>query len=109
VWVYILRCGDGSYYTGMTVDPLRRLAEHQSGVVAGYTHSRRPVALVWSSSFGSRREAATVERKIKGWSRAKKEALIRGDFDAIHDIVVAERRRRERKRLSGQSEPPTSE
>ena len=83
-FVYILRCVDGSYYTGITrASPERRLAEHNAGGFGGYTASRRPVDLVYSCAFGRIVEAIAAERQIKGWSRAKKEALIRGDLDAL--------------------------
>ena len=71
-WVYILRCADGSYYTGHTDDLERRLAEHHSGQMAGYTATRRPVALLFSESCSTRDEALAAERRIKGWSRKKK-------------------------------------
>jgi len=82
-WAYILRCSDGSYYTGHTDDLERRLAQHQTGEVKGYTHDRRPVNLVWSESFATREEALAAELRIKPWSRAKKEALIRRDWNAL--------------------------
>jgi predicted GIY-YIG superfamily endonuclease len=82
-WAYILRCADGSYYVGHTDDLESRLAAHQSGVIEGYTRQRRPVTLVWSQEFGDRHEAFRAERQIKGWSRAKKEALIRRDWDGV--------------------------
>jgi predicted GIY-YIG superfamily endonuclease len=92
-YVYILKCSDGSYYTGSTHDLARRLWEHQQGVSpAAYTRSRRPVELVWSSEAATRREALDFEHEVKGWTRAKKEALIRGDWDGIHEIVKAERK-----------------
>ena len=79
--IYILRCADGSYYTGITRRSAEeRFSEHQQGLVDGYTFRRRPVELVYSSSFERIDEAVATERRIKGWSRAKKEALIRGDF-----------------------------
>jgi predicted GIY-YIG superfamily endonuclease len=95
--VYILLCSDGSYYTGSTSDLDKRLWQHNEGVVrTAYTYSRRPVKLVWFSEEVPRySEALAFEHQVKGWSRAKKEALIRGDFDAIHEIVKAERKRRE--------------
>jgi predicted GIY-YIG superfamily endonuclease len=84
VHVYILRCSDGSYYVGLTRTGLdNRIAEHQSGRFPGYTHSRRPVKLVWSEDFLRLTDAAACERRIKGWRREKKEALIRGDFEAL--------------------------
>jgi len=82
-WGYILRCSDGSYYTGHTDALERRIAQHQSGEIEGYTQSRRPVALVWSQEFSSRIEALEAEMRIKPWSRAKKEALIAGDWDGL--------------------------
>ena len=95
--VYILECSDGSYYTGSTADINKRLWEHeQGGMPASYTYSRRPIKLLWTSEETNRySEALKWERQIKGWSRAKKQALIRNDFDAIHEIVKAERKKRE--------------
>ena len=93
-YVYILKCSDGSYYTGSTNDLSQRLWEHQEGLsLTAYTHSRRPVELVWNEEVTTYHEAFMHERQIKGWSRAKKEALIRGDWDGIHEIVRAERKR----------------
>jgi putative endonuclease len=84
-FVYILRCADGSYYVGSTrgesVD--KRLGEHQSGSFGGYTSTRRPVDLVFAEHFIRITDAIDAERRIKGWSRAKKEALIRGDWDRV--------------------------
>ena len=82
-YVYILRCADGSYYTGHTDDLTIRLAAHRIGTFRGYTYSRRPVRLVFQQEFGSRDEAFVAERQIKGWSRRKKEALIRGDWSSL--------------------------
>ncbi|NBC88767.1 MAG: GIY-YIG nuclease family protein [Alphaproteobacteria bacterium] len=80
---YLLRCNDGSYYAGHTDDLETRLAQHRSGALGGYTAKRRPVTLVWSEAFASRDEAFAAERRIKGWNRAKKEALIAGDWTRI--------------------------
>jgi predicted GIY-YIG superfamily endonuclease len=80
---YILRCADGSYYAGHTENLEERFGAHQSGLIEGYTQKRRPLVLVWSQEFAERDEAFRAERQIKGWSRAKKEALIRGDWDAV--------------------------
>ncbi|WP_062343534.1 GIY-YIG nuclease family protein [Novosphingobium sp. CCH12-A3] len=79
-YAYLLRCRDGSFYAGHTDDLEMRIAQHQSGVIEGYTSTRRPVTLVWCETFPTRDEAFAAERKIKGWSRAKKEALIAGDW-----------------------------
>ena len=82
-WAYLLRCADGHYHVGHTDDLDRRIAEHQSGTLAGYTQTRLPVALAWSETFPSRDEASSFERQLKGWSRAKKEALIAGDWPGV--------------------------
>jgi putative endonuclease len=84
-YVYMLRCSDASYYVGSATgdDLSRRIAEHEAGSYPGYTSSRRPVQLVWSERFDRITDAIAVERKIKGWSRVKKEALIRGDWWAV--------------------------
>ena len=82
-WVYILRCSDGRYYTGQTDDLQRRIMEHQHGGYCDFTSRRRPVALMWSQDFQTRLDAKAAEHRIKPWSRAKKEALIRGDWAAL--------------------------
>jgi len=83
-WVYILRCNDGSYYTGQTEDLETRIAQHVSGAMPEcYTFKRRPLELVFSQEFPSREEALASERQIKGWSRRKKEAMIRGDWTEV--------------------------
>ena len=101
--VYILECADGSYYTGSASDLSQRIWQHEIGASSSaYTYSRRPVKLVWTSEECRKySDALRWERQIKGWSRAKKQALIRGDFDEIHEIVKSERKRREQnKKLS---------
>jgi predicted GIY-YIG superfamily endonuclease len=90
-FVYLLRCADGSYYTGHTDDLEVRLASHQQGLVAGYTKTRRPVLLVWSQDTSSRGEAIEVERQLKGWSRAKKEALATGGWKALRGFTSGAR------------------
>ena len=86
-WVYLLRCADGSYYAGHTDDLDKRIGEHMAGACGGYTATRLPVELVFSQSCPSRVEALALERQIKGWSRAKKEALIRGDWAEISRLA----------------------
>jgi putative endonuclease len=86
-WTYMLRCADGKYYVGHTEDIDNRLSHHQSGQLGGYTLTRRPVELVWSEYFPTRYEALAAERKIKGWLRAKKEALINGDWALISQLA----------------------
>ncbi|MFH1279512.1 MAG: GIY-YIG nuclease family protein [Candidatus Eisenbacteria bacterium] len=90
--VYILRCRDGSYHTGHTDNLEERLAAHESGLILGYTSERLPVQLVWSAAFPTRVEAKDSERQIKGWSRDKKEALIRGDWERIKALARKKRR-----------------
>ena len=77
---YLVRCADGSYYCGHTESLDHRIADHNAGRFRGYTYRRRPVSLVWTADFPSRYEALSAERQIKGWSLAKKEALIDGDW-----------------------------
>ena len=88
-YVYMLRCSDGSFYVGSaTGDDLSRpITEHQTGAYQGYTSKRRPVTLVWSEHFDRITDAIAVERQIKGWSRAKKMALIRGDWDRMQALA----------------------
>jgi len=82
--IYMLRCSDGSYYVGSARLGLdRRLSEHNNGTYGGYTSKRLPVVLVWSEHFLNIADAIAVERQIKGWSRSKKEALIRGDYELL--------------------------
>lgn len=82
-WVYIVRCSDGSYYTGHSDNLEKRLAEHNAGIGSDWTTRRRPVTLVWCESLPSRLEALEAERRIKAWSRAKKEGLIKGDWARV--------------------------
>ncbi len=82
----MLHCRGGQYYVGHTDDLDRRMAQHQSGAIPGFTADRLPVVLVWSESFQTRDEAREAERRIKGWSRAKKMALIRGDWGKVSDL-----------------------
>ena len=82
-YVYILKCSDGSYYTGHTDDLERRVAEHMSGIFETYTASRLPIELVFNQAFESREEAFNIERRIKGWTRRKKEALIANNMDLL--------------------------
>lgn len=83
-WMYILQCSDGSYYTGHTDALDYRIAQHDQGAIPGcHTQSRRPVQLVFSQGFGTREEASLAERRVKGWRREKKEALIAGRYDLL--------------------------
>jgi putative endonuclease len=87
--LYILRCADGSYCIGTTRTALEiRIAQHNAGVFGGYTATRRPVALVFSQWFDRITDAIENERKLKKWSRAKKEAFIKGDFVALRALAA---------------------
>ena len=87
-WVYIIRCADGSYYTGHTDNLEQRICEHTSGASANcYTFKRRPLELVFSQDFVSREEALASEQQIKGWSRKKKEAMIRSDWVEVSRLA----------------------
>ena len=82
-WVYILRCGDGSYYVGSTRNLDHRMHQHAVGKGSVYTAKRMPVELVWAQEFDSVAEAYALEKQIQGWSRAKRLALIEGRFEDL--------------------------
>jgi putative endonuclease len=82
-FVYIVRCSDGSYYTGVTSNLEKRIAEHNSGLIKGYTSKRLPLELVYSNRFNNVSDAIRSEKQIKGWRRDKKEALVQQNFEAL--------------------------
>ena len=86
-WLYILKCSDDSYYTGTTRDLEKRLSEHQSGMPGSYTFDKRPVEIVFSEEFSSWPEAVAREIQVKKWSRQKKEALIKSDWEALKGLA----------------------
>lgn len=86
-WVYILKCADNSYYIGHTDNLEIRIAQHKAGECPGYTVSRLPVELIWLQEFNSREESLSAERQIKGWSRKKKEAMMRGDWAEVSRLA----------------------
>jgi len=88
-YVYILLCADRSFYVGSATgeDLSARIDQHNHGHFPGYTRSRRPVQLVWSQHFDRIADAIAAERQIKGWGRAKKEALIRSDWNKVRDLA----------------------
>ena len=99
IFVYILRCADGSLYCGTTRKSLEaRVDEHNAGERAGYTAARRPVELVWHQAFQRAADAVAMERRIKGWSRRKKIALIEGDWDRLKRAARKDFSREERGR-----------
>ena len=83
-FVYILKCSDTSYYTGFTNSLERRMVEHNTGKNKDcYTYNKRPLELVWFEIFNDVLDAIAFEKKIKGWTRAKKEALINEAWDRL--------------------------
>lgn len=87
-YVYILKCSDNSYYTGMTNNINRRLIEHQKGInTECYTYKRRPVELVFCTEFNEVFQAIAFEKQVKGWSRKKKEAIINDRWDDLKKLA----------------------
>ncbi|HYJ29815.1 MAG TPA: GIY-YIG nuclease family protein [Allosphingosinicella sp.] len=82
-WVYILRCRDGSYYTGHTDNLELRLVQHREGLGSDWTARRLPVELLWCGDAPTREEALAFERRVKNWSRVKKEAMMAGDWAGV--------------------------
>lgn len=86
-WMYILECSDGSYYTGSTNNLELRMSQHQSGEGANHTKKRLPVKLIYLEQFHRVDEAFYREKQIQGWSRKKKEALIKGMPEKLHELA----------------------
>lgn len=82
-YVYTLECSDGSYYVGSTWNLEHRLQQHQTGHGSAYTSRRTPVTLVFAQEYERVDEAYAQEKRIQGWSRRKREALIAGDFNEL--------------------------
>jgi len=91
-YVYILRCSDNSFYVGSTLNLKGRVRAHNQGWGAAYTFRRRPVRLVYSEMFQSEAEAVARERQVKGWSRAKKEALVAGNLQKLKRLSASIRK-----------------
>ncbi|MDY0987471.1 GIY-YIG nuclease family protein [Flavobacterium sp. CFBP9031] len=86
-YVYILKCSDGSYYTGMTNDINRRLNEHNYGLnQESYTFHKRPLELVFCTDFNDVIQAIAFEKQVKGWSRKKKEAIIKDKWEDLKKL-----------------------
>ena len=85
-YLYILKCSDGSYYTGSTKDLDRRMEQHQNGVGAIYTKRRLPIELIYSEVFPKIDEAFFREKQVQGWSRKKKEAYMQGRLKDIQTL-----------------------
>jgi putative endonuclease len=92
-FTYILECGDGSYYTGSTWDLTTRLEQHHSGSGGDYTRKRLPVKLVFSAEFDRIEDAYLLEKRIQGWSRSKRRALVEGRLDALPALSSRARHR----------------
>lgn len=88
-YTYILECANGQYYVGSTNDLERRLQEHQAGLGCRFTSKHLPVRLVYYEEFQSVEAAFERERQLHGWSRAKKEALIKGEVERLPGLSVA--------------------
>ncbi|WPR71636.1 GIY-YIG nuclease family protein [Flavobacterium sp. NG2] len=87
-YVYILKCSDESYYVGVTSDLTNRLFKHNTGFYPTcYTFNKRPLELVFYAEFTDITLAIEKEKQIKKWSRAKKEALINGDYDSLVNLA----------------------
>ena len=86
-FMYILLCADGSYYTGSTNNLESRLAQHQAGDGANHTKRRLPVQLLYFEEFDRVDEAFYREKQIQGWSRTKKEALIKGQSEDLKKLA----------------------
>lgn len=84
--VYILLCSNGEYYVGSTSDLERRLQQHQKGQGCGFTKAHFPVKLIYKEEYPTYEEAFKRERQLHGWSRAKKEALIKGDLELLQQL-----------------------
>ncbi len=84
--MYILRCSNGKYYTGSTKNLELRLAQHNAGEGANFTKKYLPVELVYYEEFQRIDEAFLREKQVQGWSRAKKEALIKGEFEKLPSL-----------------------
>ena len=85
-YTYILQCANGQYYVGSTTDLDRRMQEHQAGSGAKFTRAHLPVKLVYKEEYSSIEQAFARERQLHGWSRAKKEALIKGELSSLKEL-----------------------
>jgi putative endonuclease len=90
-WAYLLECRDGSFYAGSTVDLELRISQHNLGLGAAYTKHRRPVRLVWAAQFSRIDEAYAFEKRIQGWNRRKRLALIEGRLDDLPALASRKR------------------
>lgn len=111
-YMYILKCSDGSLYTGSTNNLEMRLEEHRRGEGSNFTKRHLPVELLYTEEFSSIEKAFEREKQIQGWSRKKKEALVKGHFDELSDLSQNTKRNRINEiftRLRSQNPNPASE
>jgi putative endonuclease len=95
-YLYILKCINGVYYVGHTDNIDQRMSQHNLGLINNcYTKNKRPVELVYLQDFPTRDAAFSAERQIKGWSRKKKEAFIKGDWKEIQHLNLLQKTRYE--------------
>ena len=88
MFVYIIECSDKSYYVGVTNNIERRIVEHNLGLdIKSYTYNKRPVILKFCEEFEDPVQAITLEKKLKGWNRKKKEALFKGNWEEIKKLT----------------------
>lgn len=88
MYVYILRCSDGSYYVGVTNDLELRYEQHEQGIITScYTYKRRPLDIAYYELFDGPNSAIAFEKKLKGWSKAKKEALINSNWVRLKELA----------------------
>lgn len=93
-FVYIVKCSDKSYYTGITNDVERRINEHNDGNIPdSYTYRRRPVELVFYYEFNDAEQAILFEKQVKGWSRKKKEAIINDNWEILPELSLNKEKR----------------
>jgi len=104
-YLYILECSDGSYYTGSTKDLELRLAQLQAGKGANHKKKRLPVKLVYYEEFQRIDEAFYKEKQVQGWSRKKKEALIKGEFYKLPELAIPYRDKKVASYISSTSMP----
>ena len=100
-WVYMLQCFDGTYYVGVTNDVERRFYEHCEGIVEGcYTHTRRPLKLVYAGEFELIADAIDFEKKLKGWTHRKKRVFAQKNFADLKRFSIGRERPERQKQLS---------
>jgi len=104
-WVYILECRDGSFYVGCTTKIDQRIGQHQAGTYGGYTATRRPVEVRYVAEFQTIHDAIDWERRLKRWTRAKKQAVIEGHWEALPSLSLSRWRREDD--VSGSVRPST--